>query len=89
MGTPGFWASPNEVNTDIVHGKVNPHMHCAHCNTDGKVRTKSIKGKKGVSGGKATAAIFTGGLSLLAVGLSRKEAATQAYCANCKNSWTF
>jgi hypothetical protein len=45
--------------------------------------------KAGISGGKATGAILTGGLSLLATGLSRKHAATEANCGNCGSRWTF
>jgi uncharacterized paraquat-inducible protein A len=71
------------------YGKINEAMLCPHCNTAGKIRTKDIEQKKGVSGGKATAAVLTGGLSLLAVGLSRKEGATQAHCDNCRNTWFF
>jgi hypothetical protein len=70
-------------------GQANPAMICPHCQTRGSVFTKGIDQKKGVSGGKATAAMLTGGVSLLATGLSRKEHATQAHCANCKNIWTF
>jgi len=56
---------------------------CPHCQKKGDVHTKSVKRKKGISGGKATAAIFTLGFSLLFVGLSRKEAELQAHCSNC------
>jgi len=73
----------------ITYGAINSLMVCPHCNVKGKVRTKRVTNKKGVSGGKATAAILTGGFSLLAVGLSRKEANTQARCGNCANSWTW
>ncbi|MES2415460.1 MAG: hypothetical protein V4614_16800 [Pseudomonadota bacterium] len=71
------------------HGTVNPYMNCPHCLRVGKVRTKKILQKKGMSGGKATAAILTGGVSLLGTGLSRKEELTQAFCGECKNIWTF
>ncbi len=53
------------------------------------MRCKAVKNKKGISGGKATGAILTGGVSLLATGLSRKEAATAATCGNCKSGWHF
>ena len=69
-------------------GQANPAMICPHCQTRGSVYTRGINQKKGVSGGKATAAVLTGGVSLLATGLSRKEHLTQAYCKNCKNTWT-
>jgi len=73
----------------ITYGPINAAMVCPHCNTRGNIRTKGIVNKKGVSGGKATAAVLTGGVSLLAVGLSRKEKGTQAYCGNCRNTWVF
>ena len=59
------------------------------CQTSGQVRTKDIKQKKGISGGKATAALLTGGVSMLATGLSRKEGCTQAHCVNCDSTWVF
>jgi hypothetical protein len=62
---------------------------CPHCQTQGNVTTSPIKVKTGVSGGKATAAVLTGGLSLFAVGLSRKQAVTSAHCSHCGSTWTF
>lgn len=76
-------------NLQREYGGINTAMVCPHCQSIGKIRTKEVKQKKGVSGGKATAAVLTGGLSLLAVGLSRKEGATQAHCDNCHNTWFF
>ena len=70
-------------------GPLNPAMICPHCQTKGKVRTKLITQKQGVSGGKATAALLTGGISLVAVGLSKKGQVTQAHCDNCNNDWMF
>jgi len=32
-------------------------------------------------------AVLTGGLSLLATGLSRKERVTEAQCGNCRVKW--
>jgi hypothetical protein len=71
------------------YGPINPAMVCPHCQTKGQIRTKYTKQKKGISGSKATAALLTGGLSILAVGLSRKEGATQAHCGKCNNTWLF
>jgi hypothetical protein len=51
--------------------------------------TKRLKAKKGISGAKATGALLTGGLSILATGLSRKEWVTDAKCKNCKSRWQF
>ncbi|MDR3572306.1 MAG: hypothetical protein P4L50_00455 [Anaerolineaceae bacterium] len=70
-------------------GELNQVMVCPHCQTKGKVRTKAIEKKAGISGGKATAAVLTGGVSVLATGLSRSEGATQAHCDECNNTWAF
>lgn len=70
-------------------GIINPQLICPHCQTKGHVRTKSVKMKKGISGAKATGAILTGGISMLATGLSRKEGLTQAHCTNCGSTWQF
>jgi hypothetical protein len=43
--------------------------------------------KEGISGGKATGAVLTGGLSILATGLSRKQAWKSLTCSNCKMHW--
>lgn len=64
-------------------------MVCPHCQTKGRVSTRHVKAKKGISGGKATGAVLTGGLSILATGLSRKEMVTEAQCANCQAGWAF
>lgn len=66
------------------YGPVNPLIVCPHCQEKGSVRIKYTKQKKGISGAKATGAVLTGGWSLLATGLSKKEAVTQAHCGNCK-----
>jgi hypothetical protein len=71
------------------YGSLNPHMICQHCGVRGRTRTKRNTTKQGISGGKATAALLTGGVSLLATGLSRKVANTQAHCGNCRNVWYF
>lgn len=70
-------------------GVINDAMICPHCQEKGQVRTKEVELKKGISGGKATAALITAGWSILFTGLSRKESATQAYCENCGNRWVF
>ncbi|MDQ1479348.1 MAG: hypothetical protein QOI44_209 [Actinomycetota bacterium] len=52
----------------------------APCGVVGGVDVKRAKQKKGISGGKATAAVLTVGISMLGTGLSRKEAVSQAKC---------
>jgi hypothetical protein len=73
----------------FAHGRKNPKLLCQHCGERGHIHTKSVQVKAGVSGGKATAALLTGGLSLLAVGLSRKRNVTEAWCGSCKSTWHF
>ena len=70
-------------------GALNPKIICPHCQTKGSVRTQPVKRKKGISGAKATGALLTGGISMLATGLSRKEDITQAHCDNCKSTWDY
>jgi hypothetical protein len=67
----------------------NPELICPHCNVKGKIETQSVRQKKGISGAKATGAIFTCGLSMLATGLSRKEDMTKAHCNNCDSVWYY
>ena len=73
----------------MAHGPLNSAMVCPHCQQQGGVRTKKIDRKRGISGGKATAALLTGGVSMLATGLSRKEHITRARCTKCGNGWDF
>jgi hypothetical protein len=74
---------------DKQHGRISHQIVCPHCQTRGTVRTQAIKKKSGISGGKATAALLTGGVSLLATGLARKESVTQAHCEHCNSVWSF
>lgn len=74
---------------DSAYGPVNAQIVCPHCSVRGQVRLKQVKRKKGISGGKATGAVLTGGLSIVATGLSRKERATEARCGNCRATWHF
>lgn len=79
----------NTAELDFKYGKLNDKLVCPHCQQKGHVRTKSITKSKGISGGKATAALLTGGISLVATGLSQKEKHTQANCSNCNSTWAF
>lgn len=60
---------------------------CPHCRTKGTVTTRKVTLKRGVSGGKATGALLTGGVSMLATGLSRKEATIELSCSDCAMVW--
>ena len=89
MMSPEERAEHDDKWATIQHGERNSQLICPHCQEKGKIRTKSVVQKKGVSGGKATAALLTGGASLLVAGLSRKENATAAHCDNCNCDWVF
>lgn len=82
-------ATQREQKAISEHGPLNPWIICPHCQTKGTVRTMDVKKKRGISGAKATAAVITGGISVLATGLSRKEKLTQAHCENCGSDWLF
>lgn len=75
--------------TTSSRGYVNEALICPHCTQKGRVHTKLVSQKVGISGGKATGALFTGGLSMLFTGLSRKEKITEAYCGHCSSTWHF
>lgn len=66
---------------------VNENVTCPHCGVRGQVSVQRLSRKKGVSGGKATGALMTGGLSMFATGLSRKEGAQHLVCGNCGIGW--
>lgn len=72
----------------LSHGEVNPQVRCPHCDTAGHVRVQYVKTKQGISGGKATGAILTGGASLWVTGLSRKGYVTRMHCGNCTVNWS-
>ena len=81
---------PSDGSIELMNfGPCNPQFFCPHCQTKGNVRIKAVSKKKGISGAKATGAVITGGMSVLATGLSRSENLTQAHCDNCKSTWTF
>lgn len=82
----GLFAPPKRINDKVA---LDAKIICSQCQTRGSVSTRAITAKVGISGGKATGALLTGGLSLLATGLSRKQAMTEAKCSNCGATWRF
>jgi hypothetical protein len=79
---------PEDESNIRQWGPLKENVICPHCQKKGFVHAKELKQNKGISGGKATAALLTGGVSLLATGLSRKEVCLQAHCMNCDMTWT-
>ena len=60
---------------------------CVHCQSAGYVQVKQTKVKDGVSGGKLTAALLTGGITMLATGLSQTKKRTAMFCGKCSMEW--
>lgn len=81
--------SADNFGNFLSHGALNQMLKCSHCDEKGGVRTKSVNDKKGISGGKAVGGLLTGGVSLLATGISRREHLTKAFCEKCRSTWRF
>lgn len=64
-----------------------PRIVCPYCQEIGHVLLKRTRQKRGISGGKTVGMLFSGGLSLLFVGLSRTQRVTLARCTNCGADW--
>ena len=79
--------SPDAQAKRAERARQDAQLVCPHCQTAGCVRSDVVTRKKGISGGKATGAVLTGGVSMLATGLSRKEPATRMRCSNCGTQW--
>jgi hypothetical protein len=62
---------------------------CPHCHGSGCVTTRKVLEKAGIDGGKTTAALLTGGVTLLAMGLSAQRERTEATCSHCHSVWRF
>jgi hypothetical protein len=62
-------------------------LNCPHCQGIGTVTVATVTKKKGVSTGKATAALLTGGISLIGTGLAKKGEVSQLTCGACGISW--
>lgn len=65
----------------------NDMIVCKFCQSKGTVHTGIRQRKRGISGGKATGALMTGGASLFATGLSRKQNVTHLWCTSCGMEW--
>ena len=81
--------SPPSSRTVSIGTSGSAQLICPHCQTKGSVTTRKVTKKTGISGAKATGAILTGGLSILATGLSRKEDLTESHCSHCNSTWRF
>ena len=77
--SPGLWGA--------MTGNIKSKIVCPYCNALGCVGLKKVERKSGLHGGKATVGLFTGGLSLLATGLSRKMPSLEYKCYSCGAKW--
>jgi hypothetical protein len=83
-----WWRMSDVEAARLEWGERKAAVVCPHCGARGGVRAKTVERKGGVSGAKATAAVLTGGLSVLATGLARTEALEQLHCSGCTMTWT-
>ena len=67
----------------LKHTPVNPEIVCPMCGEKGGVRAHRRKAKKGFSTGKIMGGLFTGGISLLATGIAKKDWIYKCYCEKC------
>lgn len=79
--------SPAQVAARERERQRQAQIVCPHCQVPGQVTRTLVQRKRGVSGGKATGALITGGASMLATGLSRKQQYTHMDCGNCGTGW--
>lgn len=63
------------------------NLVCPHCQERGTVTGRSDIASKGISGGKASGAVLTGGASVLFTGLSKNQRVRRLHCENCNSTW--
>jgi hypothetical protein len=78
-----------KTKAERAKGARDGRLYCPHCQQFGCVATQPTMVKKGISGGKAMAALLTGGWSMLFTGLSQEDMMTKATCSNCGSTWLF
>ena len=83
----GFSESIEAFLFKIVADYSTAKIICPYCKTSGKVYMATVEKKSGIHGGKATAGIITGGLSLFFTGLSAKQKVNEYKCRNCNAKW--
>lgn len=88
--TPGSLQAlhPSWMRLSAPTPRTRPSVRTAQMK--GRVTTVRSAPSKGISGAKATGAVLTVGISVLATGLSRKkDRVTVATCSNCQSTWEF
>ena len=69
------------------YGPRAPDLVCPRCGAEDRTHARPFVQAGEFSGWKLAAAVFTGGLSLLAVGVHRHATRRRARCAACLNAW--
>lgn len=87
LGGIGYAAYKVNQWHDEEAGKGADKILCPHCGVRGCVTGRSMVRGKGISGGKATAGLMTGGLSLPFAGLSKNQRVRTLKCSNCNSTW--
>jgi hypothetical protein len=87
----GIKDSTPDSRTGISPAQARAHQQaliiCPYCQNRGGVTWHQVKRKQGISGAKATGAVLTGGLSVVATGLSKKGFVRACSCAICGMKW--
>lgn len=79
--------SPEAKQAALTRAEAQKLIICQFCHEAGGVTVREVTQKQGISGGKATGALLTGGLSLVAVGLSKKGQVNELICSRCGMKW--
>lgn len=84
-GLVAWWRQDTKRRAEQAEGA--RRIECPHCHVVGQVTIGEVREKDGISGGKATGALLTGGVSMLATGLSQKKNRLKGTCGNCRVAW--
>jgi hypothetical protein len=68
-------------------GPLDESLQCPKCGEAGGVHTRTVHRKAGLSNGKVMAAMLTGGLALLMVGMHKHIEGRESHCMRCEATW--
>lgn len=86
-GVIGFWMSPMGQRPAAQQEAQQRLVVCRSCGTQGHCTAKRVQRKNGIDGTKASAAILTGGTSILFTGPSERHASTRVHCRACNSTY--
>lgn len=79
-----FWMSPMGQRIIAAQEAQMRLIICKSCGLRGNCTAKRVQRKNGIDGTKASAAVLTGGTSILFTGLSERHDSTQIKCRACR-----